>query len=129
MSKRPRKFPKWMMGKRAAVGDAISNIVSTKSDENKANNFEETSEGSKRRLRSNYEFPKAEQEPKFNIDDLPMVDYSGKIHYFSDFYGIAEICDNLIKKVESAKGDDEADMVGVAFDSKFFFSFPTRPEY
>lgn len=117
-------------GQREAVGDAISNIVKPKSlKENKPMNF--LQDASKRRLRSNYyEFPKTEQEllaaePKYNIEDLPMVDYSGKIHYLSDFYDICLALDDLIKKIDETEGEG---MVGVAFDMEWTFNFQTGPE-
>jgi werner syndrome-like exonuclease len=131
MSKRVRKYSEWMVNRRQAVGDAISNIVtSTKSlpmKENVAKNFDDCEEPTnKRRLRSNYSFskPDDEAENKFNKADLPLVTYDGKIHYLSDFYGIAEACENLIKKID-AKGDA---MVGVAFDMEWTFSFKSGPE-
>lgn len=135
MSKKVRKFPKWMMGKRAAVGDAISNIVSTAKPsvlkENK--NLFNDEPATKRQLRSNYEFLKSEEEtkarePNFNTDDLPMVDYDGRIRYLNDFYEIAEAFENLTKKVEMMAGDDDDDKVGVAFDMEWTFSFQTGPE-
>ena len=137
MSKNSRNLPKWMTNRREAVGDAINNIVSTKSvesmEENKAKNriFEDSDEpANKRRLRSNFKHSKTEDElralePKYNIEDLPMVTYDGKIHYFSDFYDIAESFESLIKKVEAREGEEK---VGVAFDMEWTFSFQTGPE-
>lgn len=133
MSKKVRQVPKWMLGKRKAVGDAISNIVSSTkpSKENTADNiFNEDESANKRRLRSNYEFPKTEDElralePKINIEDLPMVTYDGKIHYLCDFYEMAEAFDKLIKAVESKEGEDN---VGVAFDMEWTFNFITGAE-
>lgn len=123
------------MGKRAAVGDAISNIVSTAKPsvlkENK--NLFNDEPATKRQLRSNYEFSKSEEEtkarePNFNTDDLPMVDYDGRIRYLNDFYEIAEAFENLTKKVEMMAGDDDDGKVGVAFDMEWTFSFQTGPE-
>lgn len=124
-----------MYGKRAAVGDAISNIVTTAKPLTENKNFlndNDDDTAAKRRLRSNYEFPKTEHElkalqPRFNVDDLPMVTYDGRIHYLADFYEIAEAFENLIKKVEAHPGD-EGEMVGVAFDMEWTFSFQTGPE-
>lgn len=135
MSKKQRKLPKWMMGQRAAVGDAISNIVSTAKPSGLKDNknlFNEDEPTTKRRLRSEYEFPKTEEEmkalePRFNTDDLPMVNYDGKIHYLSNFFSIAEAFEDLIKQVES-KELEEDEMVGVAFDMEWTFSFQTGPE-
>lgn len=133
MSKKVRQLPKWMFGQRAAVGDAIGNIVTKKKaslTENK--NLFNDDEPARQRLRSNYEFPKTEQELKafesrFNIDDLPMVTYDGKIQYLKDFYEIAEAFENLIKKVEAMPGDD-GEIVGVAFDMEWTFNFQSGPE-
>lgn len=135
MSKKVRKIPQWMYGRRGAVGAAIDNIVSSsnaESKENKTNNIEQDSDepANKRRLRSNFQFSKTDEElkaerPRFNTDELPMVTYDGKIHYLSDFYSIAEACDELLKKTEAREGEGT---VGVAFDMEWTFSFQTGPE-
>lgn len=127
MSKRPPpKLPAWMT-KKAAVGNAIKNILSSNSDN------KQTDEPAKRRLRSNAltENPELSLEntqplPEIDIDDLPMVDYDGKIHYLNDFIDIAETLDSLITKVESHPNAD--DDVPVAFDMEWTFSFRTGPE-
>ncbi|CRK89102.1 CLUMA_CG002570, isoform A [Clunio marinus] len=138
MSKKFRKLPKWMSGQRAAVNNAISNIISTKQAEPlnqlAVNKFNEDDEPiNKSRLRSNYQFPKSAEElknlePKFNIDDLPMVDYEGKVYYLSDYHDIAETSEKLIKIIESKPSDDVNNTVGVAFDMEWTFSFQTGPE-
>lgn len=136
MSKKVRKLPQWMYGRRGAVGAAIDNIVSGSNadsqKENKTNNLAGDSDepANKRRLRSNYQPPKTDEElkaerPRFNTDELPMVTYDGKIHYLSDFYSIAEACDELIKKTDAREGEGT---VGVAFDMEWTFSFQTGPE-
>lgn len=131
---RVRRLPKWMHGRKGAVGNAINNIFAapekkTLRDSNLIDDAD-VSPATKRRLRSNYQFPKTEQElkaiqPRFSTEDLPMVTYDGKILYFNDFYGIAEAFEVLIKKVDSREGDE---MVGVAFDAEWTFSWQTGPE-
>lgn len=136
MSKKVRKYPAWMMKRKEAVGDAISNIVSTtkpptlKETQNLFN--DDDGPTNKRRLRSNYQLPNSGEElkalePTFDIGELPMVSYEGKIHYLSDFYEIAEAFEGLIKQVEAEAGD-ENEMIGVAFDMEWTFSFQTGPE-
>lgn len=133
MSKNARKLPPWMKGKKAAVGSAFSNIISkTPADtkENKAANDAEGPTTAKRQLRSNFQFDKTDAElkalePKFNIEDLPMVSYDGKIKYLSDFYDIAEACDELVKKIDKVEGEDE---VPLSFDMEWTFSFTSGPE-
>lgn len=136
MSKKIRNLPKWMTNRRDAVGGAINNIVSISrpeaSKENKSQNilFDTDEPAKKRLLSSNYEFPKTEEdlrafEPKFNTEDLPMVNYEGNIHYLSEFYIIAEACDSLIQKVEATEGEEK---IGVAFDMEWTFNFQTGPE-
>lgn len=100
MNKKPaervRKLPKWMHGRKGAVGEAINNIFAAPETRTlrEWNSIDDAdvSPATKGRLRSNFQFPKTEQElkalePRFNADDLPMVTYDGKIHYFTDFYG------------------------------------------
>lgn len=133
MSKRGRQVPKWMINRREAVGDALSNIVSTtKGPPLKEINASIDSDepAPKRRTRSNFQLPKTAEEeraaqPRFNIEDLPMVSYEGKIHYLSDYFAIAEALDELIKNVDSKEGDEK---VGVAFDMEWTFSFKSGPE-
>lgn len=131
---RVRKLPKWMNGRKGAVKDAINNIFAAPETKTlrESNSIvdADVSPTTKKRLRSNYQFPKTEQELKqhesrFNTDDLPMVTYDGKIHYLSDYYDIADAFDRLIKKVESREGSE---MVGVAFDAEWTFSFQSGPE-
>lgn len=122
-----------MTNRKVAVGDALSNIVTTtKAPPLKEKNIVDDSDepASKRRLRSNYEFPKTAEEeraaePRFNTADLPMVSYDGKIHYLSDYFEIAEALDKLIKIVDEKEGDEK---VGVAFDMEWTFSFQSGPE-
>jgi hypothetical protein len=119
-----------MNGKKAAVGSAISSIVKqVESKENQVIN-EDESTSAKRRIRSNFTFEKSEaelraNEPRFNVDELPMVTYEGKIRYLSDFYGIAEACEELLKRVEMTDGEDS---VPVSFDMEWTFSFTSGPE-
>lgn len=125
-----RKLPRWMNGKKGAVKSAISSIVArpVESKENQICDDDEGGSGAKRRLRSNFTFENSEaemSEPKFNIEDLPMVSYDGKIKYLTDFYGIAEACEELLKKVEKTEGDD---LVAVSFDMEWTFNFQTGPE-
>lgn len=114
-------------GRRAAVLDAISNIVKPRTlKENQTTNFFEDDTSK----RSNYEFSKTEQEllaaqPRYDIEDLPMVTYEGAIHYLSDFYDMAFALDNLAGKINAREGEG---MVGVAFDMEWTFSFQTGPE-
>jgi werner syndrome-like exonuclease len=126
MSKNGRKLPSWMQrgGKKAAVGSAISNIVA-----NTKENQDEGGSASKRRLRSNFQFADDEADleafkPNFNIDDLPMVSYDGKIKYLSDFYEIAEACEEILKKIDKIEGEE----VPVSFDMEWTFNFQTGPE-
>lgn len=125
MSKQQRKLPSWVY-KRAAVGNALKNIVSAKSNENNQNVVNDDVEPPVRRLRSNT--PKDETEgekpQKPDLEDLPMVDYDGKIHYLNDFISIAETLDSLIKRVDAAPDGD----VPLAFDMEWTFSFKTGPE-
>lgn len=127
MSKKQRQLPRWMNGKKGAVGSAINSIVSK---ENQAANEDESPTAAKRRLRSNFQFDKSDAElmalePKINIDDLPMVSYDGKIKYLSDFYEIAEACEDLLKKINELEGEDP---VPVSFDMEWTFSFKSGPE-
>lgn len=132
MSKKTRNLPAWMKkGQREVVGDAISNIVKPRILKEKQI-FDESDEApvNKRRTRSNYTFPKTDQEllaaqPKYNLEDLPMVTYDGKIHYLSDYFDIALAFDELIKKIDARGGEE---MIGVAFDMEWTFSFQTGPE-
>lgn len=131
MSKTQRKLPRWMNGKKAAVGSAISSITKpVESKENKAINEDDESKPSKRRLRSNFSFDKTDAElsvcePNFNVADFPMVTYDGKIKYLSDFYQIAEACEELLNKVNKTEGEDP---VPVSFDMEWTFSFQSGPE-
>lgn len=136
MSKKTRNIPKWMTSRRAAVGDAINNIVSStkskKANENKPINilFEDSDEPkNKRRIikqtSDDYGIEEKSPEPDYFTGDLPMVTYEGKICYLSDFYDIAEAFESLIKKVEATEGDEK---VGVAFDMEWTFSFQSGPE-
>jgi len=129
MKKQERALPKWMKGKRAAVGDALGNIM-VESKENASDNSPP-----KRRLRSNFAIPKTEQElkslePKIYIEDLPFISYSGKIHYLTDFHAMAIACDDLIQQVEAREeeGDDIEQRIGVSFDLEWYFSFQTGPD-
>jgi werner syndrome-like exonuclease len=127
MSKNVRKLPRWMHGKKGAVKDAINNIVT---NENQAVNEDDGPTTTKRRLRSNFQFEENEEElerlaPNFNVDDLPMVSYDGKIKYLSDFYDIAEACDFLVQKIEKVEGEEP---VPVSFDMEWTFNFQTGPE-
>lgn len=124
-----RKLPRWMNGKKGAVKSAINSItrpVESKENQVENHNDEDGSTNPKRRLRSNFSFENSKAEtsvPKFNIEDLPMVSYDGKIKYLTDFYGIAETCEELVKKIEQVEGD-----VAVAFDMEWTFNFQTGPE-
>jgi werner syndrome-like exonuclease len=121
-NKLKRKLPQWMQ-KRAAVGNAIKNIIQINTNENK--NFTNNLEPPIRRLRSNApKSPEDSKPEKPDIEDLPMVDYDGKIHYLNDFISIAETLDSLIKKIDSMPDGD----VPVAFDMEWTFSFKTGPE-
>lgn len=120
----PRKLPAWMM-KKKAVGNAIKNILST----NSANIQDEPP---RRRLRSSNLLTESselslENSPYLedDIEDLPMVEYDGKIRYLTDFISIAETLDSLIKNVESRPNNDD---VPVAFDMEWTFSFQSGPE-
>jgi werner syndrome-like exonuclease len=122
-NKQQRKLPQWMY-KRAAVGNAIKNIVSSNSSENNQNSLNDV-EPPIRRLRSNApRTPEDEKPKKPDIEDLPMVEYDGKIHYLNDFISIAETLDTLIKRVDAMPDGD----VPVAFDMEWTFSFKTGPE-
>lgn len=126
--KNERKLPHWMT-KKNAVGKAIKNILSTNSENN------QTDEPPRRRLRSSQSNLLAETSDlsldnsnpylENDIEDLPMVDYDGRIHYLNDFISIAETLDSLIKTVESRPNDDD---VPVAFDMEWTFSFKSGPE-
>ena len=124
-----RKLPRWMNGKKGAVKSAVESITrQVESKENQVCNDGDGSSNPKRRLRSNFTFERSEaemSEPKFNTEDLPMVSYDGKIKYLTDFYGIAEACEELLKKVEKAEGED---LVPVSFDMEWTFNFQTGPE-
>lgn len=91
MSNKARKFPNWMSSRKVAVGNAIGNIVEGRSLQ-EVNKNTDDEPANKRRLRSNFQYPKTEAElkPNYNIDDLPMVTYDGRIHYLSDFHQMAE---------------------------------------
>lgn len=122
-----RKLPGWM--KKKAVGDAIDNICGKNKPANTDNNEDEPAT-TKRRLRSNYNFPSDEnnvqaEEIVIDTSGLPMVTYQGKIHYLIDYFGIAEACDALIKQADEREGDEK---IGVAFDMEWTFSFQTGPD-
>lgn len=121
MSKKERKYPKWMQ--KGAVGEAINNIVSKNQSESASNPL-----GVKSRSRSSFlnedESPQ-ESPPKYNLDDLPLVEFSGKIHYLCDFYSIAEAFETLLKKVVSRDGEE---WIPCAFDMEWTFNFKTGAE-
>lgn len=128
MSKRPpAKLPHWMK-KKNAVGTAIKNILTSNN-----NKQDDNDEPPRRRLRSSggltedseLSLENRRPLPDIDIDDLPMVDYDGKIHYLNDFIDIAETLDALIKKVDAQPDSQD---VPVAFDMEWTFSFQSGPE-
>lgn len=119
MIKKIRNLPAWMRkGRKAAVGEAIGNIVkplASKTSENK-----QTKSSKQGNL-----FEDNQKQANYDTEDLPMVTYDGKIHYLNEFCDIAMACDGLITKVEAREGDE---MVGVAFDMEWSFNYETGPE-
>ncbi|XP_058832557.1 3'-5' exonuclease [Topomyia yanbarensis] len=84
----------------------------------------------RRRLRSNFKIPdeggpKREPEIKINIDDVPFIEYSGKICYYTDWRDMACACDQLIQWVD--KQPSEMVKVPIAFDLEWPFNFQTGP--
>lgn len=82
----------------------------------------------RRRLRSNFKIeddgpPKAEPFVKINIDDVPFIDYRGKIRYFTELHDVAFACDQLVQWVEKQPDG----VVPIAFDLEWPFSFQTGP--
>jgi werner syndrome-like exonuclease len=105
MKKSTRTLPQWMKGRKQAVNNAVGNIVQTNSSDN-----------SKRKLRSSD--PSSSQEnDHFNAaTNLPMMDYDGKISYYIDYFDIALCFESLLQKVNSMPGDDETGNIACAFD-------------
>lgn len=141
MSKKPRNIPNWLVSetkfiqrtcfnqilfknyfqkeRKKNVDSALANIQKTKTREEVQ---------PKRRLRSNYSFEEpAEEEdlvPVFNIESLEFVKYTGKIVYCTDFYSVAEACDEILKFVDQQEGGK----VPLGFDMEWTFSFKTGPD-
>lgn len=84
----------------------------------------------RRRLRSNFkiadEIPKREPTVQLNIEDVPFIDYRGKIRYYTDMRDMAFACDQLVQWVEK-RCALEHPVVPIAFDLEWPFSFQTGP--
>lgn len=127
MSKQQRTIPEWMKGKgrKKAVGNALDNIVSAqnpKKSKKKANIFDDLESADRRLNKSNSENIDEEEYSRFA--DLPMVKYEGKIHYYKDFYEVAEGFDMLLKNLEKKTED----IVPVSFDLEWTFDYKSGPK-
>ncbi|XP_055585882.1 3'-5' exonuclease [Uranotaenia lowii] len=83
----------------------------------------------RRRLRSNFkisdEIPKQEPTVQLKIEDVPYIEYKGRIEYFTDMRDIAFACDQLVQWVD--KQPPEQEQIPIAFDLEWPFSFQTGP--
>ncbi|XP_058444579.1 3'-5' exonuclease [Malaya genurostris] len=133
-----RTLPLWMrdaenspVSKKTTLSDSKQNQDLMVKDEQQSTNDESNQENiPKRRLRSNFKLPdegepKRDREVKINIDDVPFIDYRGKIHYYTDWRDMAYACDQLLQWVE--KQTPEQSKVPIAFDLEWPFSFQTGP--
>lgn len=129
MSKPPRTIPEWMKGKgrKKAVGNAFDNIVAAqkpKKSRKKENIFDDLESADRRLSKSNLNQSNSsngDEEEYSRFANLPLVKYEGKIHYYKDFYEVAEGFDLLLKKLT-----DEA--VPVSFDLEWTFDYKSGPK-
>uniref|UniRef100_A0A182K758 3'-5' exonuclease n=1 Tax=Anopheles christyi TaxID=43041 RepID=A0A182K758_9DIPT len=85
-------------------------------------------EPAKRRLRSNYSFPKEKKQPDLRVEYLPFVNYTGVIDYYSTFHDVAFSCDQMMQWVMKQQETLPPEQpIPIAFDLEWPFSFQTGP--
>lgn len=132
MSKPQRKVPEWMKGgggRKKAVSSAFDNILSAqnpKKSKKKENIFDDLESARRRQIsgsKINQSNNENDEEEYSRFANLPIVKYEGKIHYYQDFFEVAEGFECLLNEVKKMN-----DNIPVCFDLEWTFDYKSGPK-